>query len=216
VTRAQTRVLVVDDDLGFCAFVQTLLERAGYAVTLAVGGDDALRAARSAQPHLVLLDVCLPGTSGYEISRELKDRHGEELPIIFVSGERTDAYDRVAGLLLGADDYLVKPFDPDELLARVRRSLRQRRTGATTAEPESEELLNMLTPREREVLALLATGKSSKQVAHELVISPRTLGTHVQHILTKLDVHTRIQAVAIAHRADLRAIPDAHILPLDA
>jgi DNA-binding NarL/FixJ family response regulator len=204
VGKARELVLVVDDDPGFRTLAQTLLERAGLAVEMAVDGSQAIEAARRAEPHLVLLDVCLPGTSGYEVYRELKDSCGETLPIIFVSGERVDSYDRVAGLLLGADDYLVKPFDPDELLARVRRLLGRRREGASM-EVEAEELIDGLTRREREVLALLAAGRSSKQIAHELVISPRTLGTHMQHILRKLGIHNRAQAVAIANRAGLVA-----------
>jgi DNA-binding NarL/FixJ family response regulator len=126
------------------------------------------------------------------------------LPIIFISGERVDSYDRVAGLMLGAEDYLFKPFDPDELLARVRRSLGRTSERATT-ESEAAELMDALTRREREVLSLLAAGRSSKQIARELVISPRTLGTHVQHILKKLGVHSRTQAVAIANHAGLVA-----------
>jgi DNA-binding NarL/FixJ family response regulator len=204
VGKARELVLVVDDDPGFRTLAQTLLERAGLAVEMAVDGSQAIEAARRAEPHLVLLDVCLPGTSGYEVYRELKDSCGETLRIIFVSGERVDSYDRVAGLLLGADDYLVKPFDPDELLARVRRLLGRRREGASM-EVEAEELIDGLTRREREVLALLAAGRSSKQIAHELVISPRTLGTHMQHILRKLGIHNRAQAVAIANRAGLVA-----------
>ena len=208
--RAQDRVLVVDDDPGFRMLARTLLERAGLAVEVAVDGDDALAAVGRATPDLVLLDVRLPRTSGYEIYRELKDLHGEELPIIFVSGDRVDSYDRVAGLMLGADDYLVKPFDPDELLARVRRSL-GRRSDGERAESEAEELIETLTPREREVLALLATGRSSKQAARELVISPRTLGTHMQHILGKLGVHSRTQAVVIANRAGLVAAGEPRV-----
>src|SRR5262245_54902322 len=202
VTRAGDLILVVDDDPTFRTFVQMLFERAGLAVELAVDGQEALEAVRLVEPRLVLLDVCMPGMGGYEVYRELKDRYGETLPIIFVSGERVDSYDRVAGLLLGADDYMVKPFDPDELLARVRRSLARRSEGMTT-ESESHERIDALTRREREVLALLAAGRSSKQIARQLVISPRTFDTHVQHILTKLRVHSRLQAVAIANRSGL-------------
>jgi DNA-binding NarL/FixJ family response regulator len=200
--RARKTVLVVDDEANFRAFAGAILERAGLAVELAADGEEALQSIARAEPDLVLLDVCLPRTSGYEIHRQLRERYGESLPVIFVSGVRVDAYDRVAGLLLGADDYLAKPFDPDELVARVRRSL-QRTRWAPEVESDAAELLAELTPREREVLSLLASGRSAKQVARQLVISPRTLGTHVQNILRKLGVHTRTQAVAIAHRAGL-------------
>jgi DNA-binding NarL/FixJ family response regulator len=150
----------------------------------------------------VLLDVRLWPTSGYEVHRELTDRYAGSIPVIFISGERTEPYDRAAGLLLGADDYLVKPVDPDELVARVRRSLRSRRNGNGHV-PVPTEPFAELTTREREVLTLLADGMSTKQIANELVISPRTIGTHVQHILGKLGVHSRAQAVAFAHRGGL-------------
>jgi RNA polymerase sigma factor (sigma-70 family) len=191
-------VLVVDDDPGFRAFARSLCERAGLRVEEAADISGALVAADEAPPDVVLLDVRLPGASGYEVYRELHDRD-PGLPIIFVSGERVDAYDRTVGLLLGADDYIVKPFDPDELIARVRRSLRRPKE----RRPEREEALAELTPREREVLALLASGKSSKEIARKLVISPRTVSTHVQHILGKLDVNNRARAIALAHRAGL-------------
>ena len=202
------RVLVVDDDRGFRALARDLLERAGFAVVEAANADEALAAAEELQPDLVLLDVRLPRVSGYEVYRELRDRCGDGLPIMFVSGERTEAYDRTVGLLLGAEDYLVKPFDPDELVARVRRSVGRRRNGSAEDEATPDAIAE-LTPREREVLALLAEGRSSSQIARELVISPRTLGTHVQHILSKLGVHNRTQAVAVAHRAGLDG-PDVH------
>jgi DNA-binding NarL/FixJ family response regulator len=196
-------VLVVDDDPCFRTFVRTLLERASFKVEEAADADEALEAVERMPPHLVLLDVVLPETSGYELYRELRERCGRALPIIFVSGLRTDAYDRSAGLLLGADDYLVKPFDPGELIIRVRRSLHRGQAEAWNDDmgPLAGAEVDSLTTREREVLSLLAAGWSSNQIAHELRITGRTLATHVQHILTKLGVHTRTQAVAVAHRA---------------
>jgi DNA-binding NarL/FixJ family response regulator len=195
---AAALVLVVDDDKPFRHLVGTALERAGFAVTLAADANAALAAVAHQPPQVALVEVGTAGASGFELYQELRDRLGEELPIIFVSGERTEPHDRVAGLLLGADDYLVKPVDPDELVARVRRSLRPRGEPPERG-PELE--LPMLTAREREILALLAEGKSSAEIACELVISARTVGTHVQHILGKLGVHSRAQAVALARQA---------------
>lgn len=209
---ARQTVLVVDDDQGFRNFARATIERAGFRAVEAADADEALAIAARDEPHLVLLDVRLPRVSGYELYRELRDRLGDDAPIIFVSGERTDSYDRVAGLLLGADDYLVKPFDPDELIARVRRSLRPRANGREHNGDGVADPIAGLTPREREVLALVAQGRSTRQVGRELVISPRTVGTHIQHILAKLGVENRTQAAAVAHRGGL-VPPDveAHI-----
>jgi DNA-binding NarL/FixJ family response regulator len=160
----------------------------------------------------VLLDVCLPRASGYEVCRELRDRFGDALGIIFMSGERIDSLDRVSGLLLGGDDYVVKPFDPDELLARARTVLRRvSRPSESSNGNGNGHAVSFgsgdaeLTPREVEVLELLAEGMTQAQIAMQLVISPRTVGTHIQNLLGKLGVHSRAQAVALAHRMDFVA-----------
>jgi DNA-binding NarL/FixJ family response regulator len=179
------------------------LARAGIEAVEAGDADEALRALEERPPELVVLDVKLPRVSGYELLRELRDRLGDELPVIFVSGVRVDPYDRIAGLLLGADDYLIKPVDPEELLARVRRALRARRRDFSQTNADVVNRLGSLTRREREVLDLLAAGRGSTEIADELVISPRTLTTHIQHILAKLGVGSRLQAVALVHEARL-------------
>src|SRR5215204_3214634 len=115
----RSRVLVVDGDTDFCVAFSEALRRAGYRAEQARTGEEALQAAGRQRPALVIIETHLPGTSGYEIVRELRERHGEGLPIIFVSAARTDETDRVAGLLLGADDYLTKPVRFDHLIARV-------------------------------------------------------------------------------------------------
>ena len=113
-------IVVVDDDPSFRELLATLLTSAGYAVVSASTATEALDAVRATRPAAVILDVALPDTSGYDVCRELRAEWGDELPIVFVSGERIEPLDRIAGLLLGADDYLLKPFVFQELVARVR------------------------------------------------------------------------------------------------
>ena len=194
---AAARALVVDDDPGLLGLLERLLELEDLEVTAVASGEAALAAAREERPDLAILDVNLPGLSGYEVCRALRELYGPALPIVFVSGARTEPYDRVAGLLLGADDYLVKPFAPDELLARVRALLRR----AAGERPRASRL----TAREQQVLQLLAGGLSQRDIADMLVISPRTAGKHIERILEKLEVRSRAQAVAVAYRDDLVA-----------
>jgi DNA-binding NarL/FixJ family response regulator len=137
--------------------------------------------------------------SGYETCRELRNLYGETLPLVLLSGTRVDALDRIAGLLIGADDYIVKPFDPGELLARARVLLRRSGNGIEHRNGHTPKL-DVLTAREREVLDLLALGRSQDEIAQELFITPKTVATHIQRVLAKLDVHSRAQAVAVALR----------------
>jgi DNA-binding NarL/FixJ family response regulator len=176
--------------------LRELLEGVGYRTLVAEGGEEALAHARREQPCVAVLDVHLPGRSGYEVCRELRDTYGDAMPIVLVSGERVEDLDRVAGLLLGADEYLVKPFAPGELLARVRRLIERcasaRGNGRT-----------VLTPREHEVLALLASGLAAAEIAGRLVISPQTVRTHLERILRKLGVSSRGQAIVYAYQHGL-------------
>jgi DNA-binding NarL/FixJ family response regulator len=169
----------------------------------ASAGDQALVQAQREQPGLAILDVGLPGISGYELCRELKDRFGPELPVVLVSAERTESFDRVGGLLIGADDYIVKPFDPDEVLARARRLLDRSPAPKQRRRTESDANIGSLTGRELQVLRLLAEGVGQPAIARELVITPKTVSTHIQRILAKLGVHNQAQAVAAAYRLGL-------------
>jgi DNA-binding NarL/FixJ family response regulator len=191
------RILIVDADARFRAFVSRLFEGAGYAVEDTGRGEEALAAARKKRPGLVLLDVGLPDVSGFEVCQQLRDEFGDDVPIVFVSGDRTAPVDRAAGFLVGGDDYLVKPVDRDELLARARRLISRSRRGHLRQRGSDN---GSLTRRELQVLTLLAEGLGSKAIAQELVISPKTVASHVQRILAKLGAHTRAEAIAIAYR----------------
>jgi two-component system, OmpR family, response regulator len=194
--RPSSPILVVDGDTETCAALVSPLERAGYRTVCAETGEAALECARAEAPALALIEICLPGISGYEVCRQLRATFGDALPIVFMSAERTESYDRVAGLLLGADEYLAKPIAPDELVIRIERLVRR---SAPVAPPVAAQL----TRRELEILSLLAEGLHAAEIAARLVISPKTVSTHVDRILRKLGVRSRAQAVALAYRRDL-------------
>jgi DNA-binding NarL/FixJ family response regulator len=191
--RPSTTVMVIDGDPESRVALSEELRRAGYPTQQVRTGEAALDAAARELPALVILETHLPGASGYEICREFRERYGDDLPIIFVSAERTDETDRVAGLLLGADDYLAKPIRFDHLLARVRRLVGHSASIASSVAAR-------LTPREQEVLSLLAEGLEQEEIANRLVITSKTVAKHIERILSKLDVHSRAQAVVLALR----------------
>jgi len=209
-------ILIVDsDDASRLTAVQTAV-RLGYDARPTQSGDELLERLGPDRPALAIVEVELPGTAnGFEIMRQLHDAFDGDLPVILVSAERTDAFDRAAGLMLGADDYLSKPLDSGELLARVKRSLR--RLGPVQINGNGHANHANLSPRENEILALLAEGRTQDQIATSLVISSKTVATHIQRILSKLGVHTRAQAVAVAFQRGLvEPGVHAHLLALTA
>jgi DNA-binding NarL/FixJ family response regulator len=197
-------ILVVDHDRGFRMRVEEALRRANLAVRAAADAESALRVLAGGRPTLAIVEVELPGLNGLELLGQMLETFGPDFPVILTSAERGTPLDRAAGLMLGADDYLVKPIDPAELVARVRRSLR--RVTAAAANGNGNDVPHPdpnLSPREREILGFLAAGKTQQQIAAALVISPKTVGTHIQHVLSKLGVHSRAQAVVEAFRLGL-------------
>jgi two-component system OmpR family response regulator len=197
-------VLVVDPDPGQRSFIGALLVRAGFRTEAVATGEQALEAARLSRPRLVVLEVRLSDISGYEVCRALREEFGDGIGIVFVSADRTDPCDRVAGLLIGADDCLGKPLAADELVARVRALAR--RAGAYD-HLNAPALRHGLTSRELEVLRLLADGENQHAIANRLFITPKTVAKHIEHILTKLPARSRAEAVAIAYQRGLHA-PD--------
>ena len=146
-------VIVVDDEHDIRELIEYNMTKDGYAVEGVATGEDALRKARSAKPDLIVLDLMLPGVDGLEVCRRLKaDRVTAAIPIIMLTAKGEDA-DVVAGLELGADDYIVKPFSPRVLLARAKAVLRRQESGD---DETGEALLNrgpvMIDPSRHQVL----------------------------------------------------------------
>lgn len=191
-------VVVGDADTKACAQTGRLLERLGFEVREAHTGAEALELARSLRPAAVLLDVALPDISGYQVCHMLRKEYGPELAILLLSTDRTEPHDKSAGVLLGADDCLAKPLAAGELLARMESHAR-----SAAPPPNAHTLAATLTPSELRVLRRLSQGVHTKTIASELSITPKTVGMHIHNAMKKLDVHTRAQAVALAHQLGL-------------
>jgi DNA-binding response OmpR family regulator len=143
------RILVVDDEPHIVEVVRAYLEREGYRVDTASDGDAAVEMARATRPDVIVLDVMLPGRSGFEALRQIRSEGIDSAVVVLTA--RDDVIDRVAGLEMGADDYVTKPFEPRELVARVGAVLR--RTGDARSPASSRSFMDLLIETEaREVL----------------------------------------------------------------
>jgi two-component system nitrate/nitrite response regulator NarL len=192
-------VVIADGADSERALAAAALSRAGYETLEVSTGAAALDAVRDNGVALVVLEVGLPDMTGYEVCREIRSERGDGLPIFFLSGLRTEPLDRVAGLLLGADDFIVKPFDSDELVARVRRFV-NRKPSVRGGGAKGDARTPQLTRRELEVLNLLVEGRRQKEIATQLVISQKTVATHIQNLLGKFGVHSRAELIARAYQ----------------
>jgi two-component system phosphate regulon response regulator PhoB len=211
------RILVVDDEPDITALVAYHLARAGFRVSTAHNGSDALKAAREERPDMIILDLMLPGVSGYDVLAELRQREEtRDVGVILLTARREEP-DRIRGLTLGADDYLTKPFSPQELSLRVRNVLRRLAAppvaaGATiTAGPVSIDRSAHrasvnghdleLTATEYKLLLTLVERRGRVQTRPQLLesvwdaqpdIQTRTVDMHVQRLRTKLGESGRL------------------------
>lgn len=209
-TSAGELVLVVDDEPHIVALVAYHLAKAGYRVSTAKSGTEALTLADRERPSLVILDLMLPGLSGFDVLRKLRAKeHSRDVPVLMLTAKREEP-DRIEGLSLGADDYLTKPFSPQELVLRVKAILR--RTGSKSAARDvmvvgpinidrSAHKVSVdgneidLTPTEFRLLILLLERSGTVQERSNLLeavwdaapdIQTRTVDMHVQRLRTKL------------------------------
>lgn len=197
----QASVLVVDDERKIRDLVRPYLERAGYAVLLATSGQQALEVATRAGPDLVVLDLMLPDLPGEVVARNL--RMTSDVPIIMLTAKASED-DRVAGLRLGADDYLVKPFSPRELAARVAAVLRRASLGRRTAVDSFGGGRLLLDGDAREVTV---DGRSVPLTRCEFDLLA-ALARHPGRVLSRYELITRVQGYD--HDGYERTI-DAHV-----
>ena len=198
-------ILIVEDDRNIASLVETYLGQAGFETAVAHDGRQGLELARRLKPSLVILDIMLPGLDGWDICREL--RRGSEVPILILTA-REEEVDRIVGFSLGADDYVVKPFSPRELVARVRALLR--RSGATGAQPISAGGLTLdpatqragsgsrqveLSPTEFRLLEFMM--RHPDHVLSRATLLDKVWGDHVFIEERTVDVHVRRLRVAL-------------------
>jgi len=224
-----SRVLIVEDERDIRDLVLFHLEREGFQVSSASSGEEALRQVRHASPDLVLLDLMLPAMGGLEVCRKLRqDPATVALPIVMLTA-KGDEVDRVLGLELGADDYIVKPFSPKELLARVRAVLRRAKPapgaaaiamGALAIDPGTRTVTVegaplTLTHKEFELLSALADAQGrvlSREFLLDRVwgysrageIESRTVDVHVRRLRVKLgpEGHRILTVKSVGYRLD--------------
>ncbi|MFS8797734.1 response regulator transcription factor [Synechococcus sp. R70.1] len=195
---APKRLLVVDDDPNLVLLVKDYLEFRGYEVVAASNGLEALEVMRRLTPDLIICDVMMPEMDGYTFVQTLRsDRATDWIPVIFLSA-RGQTADRVRGLNAGADAYLVKPFEPEELVAQVEATLKHterllQMQGAPVQPAIQLDREVELTPTETKVLQYVARGMSNREIAQVMGVSQRTIESHVSNMLAKTGLHNRTE-----------------------
>jgi DNA-binding NarL/FixJ family response regulator len=195
------RLLIVDDEPNLLRAVAACLITAGYEVSTARSGREALLQLAEAVPDLMISDIRMPGMDGYQLVRQLRGSARTALvPIVFLTAKDETA-DRIEGFRAGIDAYLTKPFEPDELIAVVNGILNRverthsgiaRLVGSTVeAEPRFQD--EDLTDAEDRVAMAVSRGLSNKEIAAELQISVRTVENHISHILDKKGFGNRVE-----------------------
>ncbi len=205
------KILIVDDDTTLRVALERYLIKRGFVVQAAASGIGALTIFQADPADLIVSDILMSEMDGFEFCRRIRtSRSGQLVPFIFLSS-RSDVEDRVQGHSIGADDYLIKPFEARELLAKIESQLeRSRRTHAEiirllqqatmipTPTPTAMPAPLPLTPAEEKVFWEVIQGHTNKQIGEHLFVSPRTVQTHLSNILNKLQLDNRSQLVRYA------------------
>jgi FixJ family two-component response regulator len=196
-------VYLVDDEESVRRALGRLLRAEGFVVEAFASGPEFLAGCNASRPACAVLDMAMPECTGLDLQRALLDR-GSTLPIVFLTG-RADVPMCAQAMKSGAIDFLTKPVNDEELIAAVYRALESdRREQASRA--ESEEIrsrLALLTPREREVLDLVVTGRLNKQIGAELGAAEKTIKVHRGRVMEKMRVESVAELVRLMERASL-------------
>jgi FixJ family two-component response regulator len=201
---ARALVFVVDDDISVRESLELLIKAAGWQPETFASAREFLSRPRAAVPSCLVLDVTLPGLNGLELQQELADR--TDMPIIFITGHG-DVPMSVKAMKAGAVEFLTKPFKDDVLIDAIREAIERSRV-ALQHESEIQVLRSRyasLTPREREVMALVVTGLLNKQVGGELGISEITVKAHRGQLMRKMEADSLPDLVTMAARLGLHA-----------
>ena len=202
------KILIVDDDITLRAALSRYLQNRGYLVLDAKSGAEALALIEQDPADVVVSDVMMPEMDGLEFCRRFRAmRSGQLVPFIFLSS-RGELDARIQGHQMGADDYLVKPFEPKELVAKIEAQLeRSRRLHSEIVRlmQQSSEVAPTpapaplpFTPAEEKVFWEVIQGFTNKQIGDRLFVSPRTVQTHLSNILSKLQLESRSQLIRFA------------------
>jgi len=200
-------VYIVDDDASVRGSLERLLRSDGRDAKAFASAREFLESPAPDRPSCLVLDVCMPGMDGIELQETLNSIEARAIPIIFITGHG-DVPTSVRAMKNGAVDFLAKPFDEGELLRAVDAAVRRDRDARKKRAVRSriEQRLRALTPREREVIQLLAEGKSTKHVAAALNISVKTVETHRSQIMEKLNIESIANLTKFAVREGLTSL----------
>jgi FixJ family two-component response regulator len=194
-------VHVVDDDASFRTALERRLTKAGYAVATYPSAEQLLHdLSEPSGLGCLILDVRLPGLSGPELQRRLSQR-GSTLPILFLTGYH-DISTTVTAIKAGAEDFLIKPINSEQLLRAVGRAIAHHRTSRELNAKADvfHARLSTLTPRQRQVFALVVRGKQNKQIAQQLISTERTIKAHRHEVMEKMGVQSLVELVAASER----------------
>lgn len=210
------RVLIIDDHALFRVGLKGLLEQRNIEVVgVAADGEEGIELAKTSNPDIILLDLRMPGMGGLDVLKKIRE-DSKATPVVMLTTSNDEA-DLIMSLRSGAQGYLLKDMEPDELVGALRdiekgksvvaqdlTDALARMVQGETAIENDEGPFSTLTPREHEILCLLADGQSNKLIARNLGISDGTVKLHVKAILRKLGIHSRVEAAVIAVEQGLR------------